>query len=266
MRGKTKTWLILALIALTLVAVFLVANKKAKAPEVDPAQANMANEQTKKPLSGKFKTFGGQEFSDLYNSFVYPNTQLINEDSPITGNEAADAKIRALAVARGYKLRSAPVTDTFVEVQKGYTLQQRAAQPWLDLQAKAKSEGIIISLKDGFRSAEDQRTIFLSRIKSISLADIAAGRADAAVNNVLMTTALPGYSRHHTGYTVDIACDSHANVKFENSKCFEWLNKDNYLNAKTFGWIPSYPDGAGNQGPDPESWEYVWVGTEILQE
>jgi LAS superfamily LD-carboxypeptidase LdcB len=42
------------------------------------------------------------------------------------------------------------------------------------------------------------------------------------------------------------------------------MSKDNYLQAKKYGWIPSYPEGAQQQGPEPEAWEYVWVGTASL--
>lgn len=264
---KTKTLLVIIFLFLVVGGVFFILHDKADAPDPNTATST-SNAQIKPPKqpSGKFKTYTGQEFSDLYNSFNYPNTSLINEHSPITGNETADNKIRQLAVSRGYKLRSAPVTNNFVEVQKIMLLQERASNPWIELQKKAKEENIRLSLFDAYRSAEDQRTIFLSRLNGIAVADIAAGKADAAVSKVLETTALPGYSRHHTGYTVDIKCDSQPGVKFENSICFAWLNKDNYINAKKYGWIPSYPEGAGNQGPLPESWEYVWVGADTLQE
>ena len=51
---------------------------------------------------------------------------------------------------------------------------------------------------------------------------------------------------------------------FGSTRAYEWLSSDNYLNAKRFGFIPSYPQGAGKQGPDPEPWEYVWVGEDRL--
>jgi LAS superfamily LD-carboxypeptidase LdcB len=95
---------------------------------------------------------------------------------------------------------------------------------------------------------------------------IASGRYDAQVSQVLAMTAIPGYSRHHTGYTVDIACKNNPNASFVYTVCFQWLNADNYKNAKTYGWIPSYPDGAGQQGPDREPWEYVWVGVDAVTE
>ena len=51
---------------------------------------------------------------------------------------------------------------------------------------------------------------------------------------------------------------------FQTSGSNAWLSKNNYYNAKRFGFIPSYPpDGAG-QDPDSEAWEYVFVGIELL--
>ncbi|MBI5357373.1 M15 family metallopeptidase [Candidatus Saccharibacteria bacterium] len=241
----------------------MIFNGDTNAPAPSTSQQAVVEKENK---STKLKTFTGQEFSDLYNSYAYPNTQAISEDSPITGDEAADKVIKELAVARGYKLRSAPVTNNFVEISEDMLLQQRAAVDWLKMQEAATKEGHDIQVNAAYRSAEDQRTIFNTRIKSIPLANIAARKADAAVNNVLKTTAVPGYSRHHTGYTVDIVCYTDASKKFEDSKCNKWLSDNNYQNAKTYGWIPSYPDGAGMQGPDPEPWEYVWVGSDVLYE
>lgn len=262
---KVRVWFMksVLLIIVVVATVFLMQNR-ATAPKTDSTQATRINV-PQKNKSSSYKTFSGKQFEDLYNSFAYPNTQLISEDAPITGNTKADARIRQLALAKGYRLRSAPVTDTFIEVQKGLKLQQRAADGWKDLKTKAKKNGYDLELTAAYRSAEDEKAIFLSRLRPLSLLAIAEGKADTQVNEVLKHTAVPGYSRHHTGYTVDISCANDSGMKFEQSKCYKWLSKDNYLNTKKSGWIPSYPPGAGEQGPDPEPWEYVWVGTDALK-
>lgn len=238
--------------------------KKVGAPSVNQTSASHTPDAPKK---GVLKTFTGEQFKALYNSIAYPNTQEISEESPITGNPASDAHIRKLALAKGYLPRSAPVTDTFVDVGSGFKLQERAATPWLEMKAAAKNAGLRFGLPAAYRSAEDQKVIFLGRLSAqgINTERIPTGIYDAQINQVLRTTAVPGYSRHHTGYTIDIACDSNP-VNFDKSTCFKWLSANNYENAKKFGWIPSYPDGAGQQGPDPEPWEYVWVGTDALTE
>lgn len=214
----------------------------------------------------KFKVFTTQEFSDLYNSFAYPNTQPIQNNFSITGNEQADSAIYSLAESLGYKVRSAPVTNDFISVDNGHLLQQKAAQDWTKLKAAAKKDGIDISVIEGYRSAEDQNEIFIDRLGGVNPEKIISHSSEAKLRKLLETTAPAGYSRHHTGYTVDLVCDSDPNKLFENSKCFDWISKNNYTNIKKLGWIPSYPTGIKNQGPKPESWEYVWVGLDAVRE
>lgn len=233
-----------------------------KFPTLPPATV----EETKK--SGVLKTFTGQEFKDLYNNFAYPNTEYINEDTVITGAEEIDNHIQDLAIKRGYVRRSAPVADTFKIVQGDITLQQRATQPWLDLKAGGAKEGLDLNLTAGYRSSQDQRAIFLNQLSvyNINRSRIPDGIYDSQIIQALKITAIPGYSRHHTGYTIDIGCGNQREASFEFTVCFNWLKADNYRNAKTYGWIPSYPEGAGLQGPEPEAWEYVWVGTDAVTE
>lgn len=215
---------------------------------------------------GTLKQFSGQQFRDLYNNFAYPNTEYISDATPITGNVDADAHIRNLAEARGYIKRSAPVANSFKSIGTEMLLQERAAQPWLDLQSAGKQDGQLLTLTAAYRSADEQKQIFLERMGKLTLAQIPTGAYDGRIGQVLSLTALPGYSRHHTGYTIDVACDNDPYVVFDKSDCFTWLSQDNYKNTKRFGWIPSYPEGVGKQGPEPESWEYVWVGLDSVTE
>lgn len=236
----------------------------------DPVQ-NPAPQQDsleEKPKKGVLKTFTGAQFRDLYNSLAYPNTEQISDKTPITGNSALDARIRFMAESKGYTLRSAPVADTFREVQKGMRLQERAAEAWLNMQTAAKKDGIIMNLGDAYRSADEQKAIFLSRFtaRNGDAHQINSGLYDQQIANTLKMTAVPGYSRHHTGYTIDIECQNNPAAQFIKTNCFQWLSTNNYENAKKFGWIPSYPEATGLQGPEPESWEYVWVGVDTLAE
>lgn len=217
----------------------------------------------------EFRYFSGEDFLKLYESLSYPNTEPLREPPYITGNLAADKRIRTIAESRGYALRSVPVFNIQKTNEPRVTnddlLQEKALAAWQALDAAAEKEGIPLELNSGYRSIEMQRDIFISRLRATGATDsqIAAGRADAQVVSTLKMTALPGYSRHHTGYTIDLVCGS-GTQEFEVTTCFKWLSKDNYLNAKKNGWIPSYPEGTDNQGPEPEPWEYVWVGQEAL--
>jgi D-alanyl-D-alanine carboxypeptidase len=212
----------------------------------------------------KLKYFSGEEFKNFYNSFAYPNVTRIYAPPVISDDQTADARIRSIAEGRGYQLRSSPASD--LGTVDGVYLQQKAQQPWLNLKAAAKNNGLTLSIVSGYRSVDAQRKLFLDRLAATGATNdqVAAGTADAKVNSVLVTSSIPGYSRHHTGYTLDLKCGSQNFELFASSACFTWLSGNNYENAKKYGWIPSYPSGAGLQGPDPEPWEYVWVGTDLL--
>jgi D-alanyl-D-alanine carboxypeptidase len=146
---------------------------------------------------------------------------------------------------------------------------------WREMKAAARAEGVELELISAYRSVERQRQIFLRELslssrqstgREYDIRDIAAGQADPWIEEVLRFSSIPGFSKHHSGYTIDIADTSQgqAFTEFRHTPGFEWISARNYLNAKRFGFIPSYPDGADGQGPDPEPWEYVWVGREPL--
>ncbi len=210
-------------------------------------------------------------FSDLYTTFDYPNTQDIPAPPSITGNVLADERIRAIAEKRGYSLRSVPVarlvkTDE-PDISGEDLLQPLALGAWQELKASAKASELPLRLQSAYRSVESQRQLFVNELVASAAytADIANSLADAKVNQILTKTAPPGYSRHHTGYAIDLACyPGGVFMAFDTSPCNTWLSANNYENAKKHGWIPSYPTGASNQGPDPEPWEYVWVGVDRL--
>lgn len=264
-----KTVIIALVLAIGVSGLYILLKpERTAAPAADNQQQNVQQDIVEQQKQGKLKKFIGAEFQELYENFAYPNTKQIDENTPITGNSAADTRIKKIALERGYKIRSAPVTNTFVDVGDGMLLQQRAAQPWLDLVKAAKEDGQNLGLTAAFRPADEQKDIFNQRlaVTGIPVAEIPSGNWDDEISIVLRTTAIPGYSRHHNGYTVDIACLDMPTTSFAFTPCFEWLSMNNYENAQTHGWIPSYPTGATNQGPEPEPWEYVWVGKDAVTE
>ncbi len=252
-------------IALGFVIVWWVRRPPAVVPQPQAplsSEANKAVELAKREL----KSFSGSEFVELYNSFAYPNVREFEIVPSITGNAAADERIRNLALSRGYRARSIaipPLADV-----GNYQLQERAAKAWEELTSAAKNDGLDLSMTAGFRTISDQQELFMNALNATgaTTASITADNSNFAVLSVLRTIAIPGYTRHHSGYTVDIGCDSQPNVVFGASRCFGWLSRDNYKNAKSYGWIPSYPDGAPEQGPEPEAWEYSWVGVDALMQ
>ena len=197
-----------------------------------------------------------------------PGVTAIGAAPSITGDAAADDRIRELAQARGYHRRPTPL-DPLGSVQ-GHRLQQRAIDDLADLQvAMAADVGARLTVTSGHRSVSSQRSIFLRRFRSNMLArygrflgdaEIALGLADAALDATLALSSPPGYSKHHTGYAIDVRSGGFAGFGFRSSAAYQWLVGDDYANAMRFGWIPSYPDDASAQGPNPEPWEWVWIG------
>lgn len=228
---------------------------------VAPAPAAQARQPQR-----RLKTFTDAQFKDMVNNFNFPNTEKLTAPPSITGNGQADQSIRSIAEKRGYLLRPQAVgTLSPIEGQK---LQTPVIEPYKQLKAAAAQAGLDLNIVSGYRSPTDQRGIFLAQMKAkgVTADMVAAGQADAQIDAILKVNSIPGYSRHHTGYTMDFQCAGSGLDNFMNTPCFPWLSANNYEHAKTYGFIPSYPDGATGQGPDPEQWEYVWVGTDVLYE
>lgn len=220
----------------------------------------------------KLKTLSANDFKSLYSSFAYPNTQPLQEKPVITGDEEADVRIRNIAESRGYKLSSVPVANIAKtgepDLDDDDLIQPNALIAWQEMKAAAQDDGITLQMTSAYRSIEAQRTLFVRQMRTSGVyADsVAAGYVDHLVENLLTRVAPPGYSRHHTGYTIDLACDGIGLDAFRTTSCYGWLSKNNYENTKKFGWVPSYPDGADMQGPEPEPWEFIWVSTYSLYE
>ena len=168
----------------------------------------------------------------------------------ITGNPEVDSRIVAQAEARGYRRQSVPV-GALVDVGS-WQLQPAAALAWEELRAAAARDDTSLMIVSAHRSPELQRSLFVGRL---------AGRtSEAGIDAALASAAPPGYSKHHSGYAIDIAQPGRRRGGFASTPAYEWLAADDFANARAHGWIPSYPADGVNMGPEPEPWEFVWVG------
>lgn len=210
-----------------------------------------------------------ERFVEAYYETDYPDTEMLDEPPEITGNEEADDHIRSLAEERGYRLQRVPAGE-LTDFQ-GVSVQSQLVNPWEDLQEAAIKEGIYLGLVSGHRSPENQREIFLTQLREQAIesngsgftnSQIAAGEADAVIDNILSEYSIPGYSKHHSGYVIDIT-DTASDKPFEEfaeTDGYDWVVADDYANIRAHGFVPSYPEGVDKLGPDPEPWEYAWIG------
>jgi hypothetical protein len=189
------------------------------------------------------------QFLDAFDEGVLPGLGGIGPAPSITGNADLDARIRAIGEQRGYRRR--PLPDRELVSVGGFRLQPEAAAAWRSLQAAANEAGHPLRVFSAFRSVESQVSIFLGKLR---------GTSDAAIDERLQVSAVPGYSRHHTGYAIDISASGIGDFAIRDTASYGWLAENNFANAKAHGWVPSYPDGSRATGPNPEPWEYVWVG------
>jgi hypothetical protein len=201
----------------------------------------------------------GKEFKDLYDRYEpFPGMARLASPPPITGHAGADARIRSIAVGRGYRLRSQHVGKLGTAL--GVPVDERLVGPLNALAAEARRHGYTLGASFGYRSVDLQRRLFMQHLAGYSNEAIAAGRADGAIDATLRGTAAPGYSKHQGGFTVDFR----GGGSFGSSPVGRWMAADNYAVAKRFGFIPNYPPGAGPQGPEPEPWEYSYVGVAVI--
>ncbi len=216
------------------------------------------------PSQQGYRYFAAPEFQELSGSFIYPNTQKITQPPSITGNSLADARLRIIASSRGYTLQSVPVATIVSVPNANILLQEKAAIGWSSLQANAQAQNIPLAIQAGYRSIEMQRELFSTSLKDakISVQQIASGQVDSQLVTVLRSVAIPGYSKHQTGFTIDLACNGF--TSFKASPCYQWMSSNNYLNAKQQGWIPSFPEGLSENSPEPDYAQFEWVGRQPL--
>lgn len=128
-------------------------------------------------------------------------------------------------------------------------LRSPAAEKFLQMQAAAKANGIILTALSGFRSEEEQEYLFF-QVKE-KRAQVTTKRAEVS--------APPGYSEHHTGYAIDIGDGkkpaTNLSPDFEKTPAFRWLQE----NAPKYSFELSFPKD-NPQGISYEPWHWRFVG------
>lgn len=205
----------------------------------------------------EFPVYTGDEFNALYDHAVEEVLgNLLPPSGPqtVTGDKKLDERIWEIAFERGYVLR--PEAGPDLIMADGVLMQPEAAEAWLELKAAARSAGHGFIVSSAYRSSESQRTQFNSKLRSTS---------DEAIEAALTWYSIPGTSKHHGGYALDFRYADGTFGEFRDTPDYAWLAADNFYNAKRFGFIPSYPDDVSDQGPNPEPWEFVWVGVDLIR-
>ena len=212
-------------------------------------------------------TLAPDELVALLDRAELPGTIPPGPVPAITGFGAADDRIVALARATDYRQRRQAAVP--LSGASGVPLNPEATDAMVRMAGAASAAGAPFTPVSGYRSVDDQRRIFLSQLaqrgnsrigRPYSVFEMANGSADGAINDVLRLNSIPGFSFHHSGNTADLVAPGGGLSSFVFSSAYRWLSADNYANAKSYGFLPSYPVGAGAIGPEPEPWEFTYVG------
>ncbi len=122
----------------------------------------------------------------------------------------------------------------------------QAAGALHELIRSASSEGVVVQPVSAFRSVDYQAGLLQNKLdKGQSMAEI------------LLVSAAPGYSEHHSGRAVDLTTPGCTPLEedFAETEAFVWLSR----RAGKFGFRLSYPRG-NRHGVAYEPWHWYYSG------
>ena len=130
-------------------------------------------------------------------------------------------------------------------------MEASAAQAWSEMRVAAANDGIELQLVSAYRSIDYQAGIIKRKLD-----------AGKSIADILISSAAPGYSEHHTGRALDLTTPGYEPLeeRFEESPAFEWLRKF----ANRFGFRMSFP----RNNPHSlcyEPWHWCWQPEPALQ-
>lgn len=112
------------------------------------------------------------------------------------------------------------------------------------MKAAADAQGVTLQIVSAFRSVDRQAEIIRSKLE-----------AGVPLEHILVVSAPPGYSEHHTGRAVDVTTPGTRALEeeFAGSAAFQWLSR----NGSSFGYFLSYPRD-NRQGYLYEPWHWCY--------
>ncbi len=161
--------------------------------------------------------------------------------------------LRARLPLRSFGHYAYPVADpgTLLELDPvtQVRLRRPAAQAFLRMQRDARRDDVLLIPVSGFRTLDKQGALFF---------DGAADKRQALAARALVC-APPGFSEHHTGYSLDVGDGEHREsqleITFKDTRAFAWLTE----NAARYHFEMSFPEGNA-QGVAYEPWHWRFVG------
>ena len=199
----------------------------------------------------QFQQFGRQAFINLFDQIGHLPNLTAATSSSITGDADVDQRLRTLANQAGYLSQPVPAgPDQLVGVHQ---LQPLAATAWDEFSRAAETAGQPLTITLGHLSLVDQARLLTDQLDD----DYSDESLRAAFRQVMM----PGYSRHQTGFAIDIVAANDSETRFQDTAAYDWLAANNFTIAKHFGFVPSQPDNNSHgRGEHLVAFELVYIG------
>lgn len=151
-------------------------------------------------------------------------------------------------VNKYYNLEKEYTPSDLIDVGGNQRMKKEAGEALIKMIKDIKNEGLYLQPQSGYRDYNLQTRLYNGYVSS-------HGKKEADT-----FSARPGSSEHQTGLAIDVSKDGTLEKSFENTKEFEWLDK----NASKYGFILRYPkDKTYITGYDYEPWHYRYVGIEV---
>jgi D-alanyl-D-alanine carboxypeptidase len=124
-------------------------------------------------------------------------------------------------------------------------MERNAAAHWIAMRLAAERDGVTMAIVSAFRSFDYQQQIIARKLT-----------AGLSIEQILSVSALPGFSEHHTGRTIDIGTPGCPPVTeaFEQTPAFNWLAQRGHA----FGFRMSYPKD-NDSGMVYEPWHWFFT-------
>ena len=202
-----------------------------------------------------FQQFGRQGFINLFDNISHLPNLTGSSPASITGNEEVDQQLRALAKQAGYLVQ--PVAADSGQLVGVHQLQPLAATAWSQLEQAALAVDQPLTVTTGYLAPATQAQLLTDQLGG----DFAPSSLEAAFRQVM----IPGYSRHQTGFALDIVAAADPDSRFQETAAYGWLAADNFALAKHFGFVPSQPDNNPHgQAEHQRAFELVYIGRQHL--
>ena len=138
----------------------------------------------------------------------------------------------------------------FIALSCGEKVEKRIYPDLQDMFDEALNDGVDLVVRSGYRSEEEQKTLFINKIAEFRSNGL---KRTEAKEKALQWVAFPGTSEHQLGFAVDINAENSTT----DEKAYAWLSE----NAHIYGFILRYPEDKSEiTGISYEPWHFRYVG------